>query len=255
MMFKKEIYDVKFRAIFIFLVVVGLFFLVAPFQKLAVSMLREYSDDQSIPEIVRKLMPKEFVEKLNDWSFFIYSQWFGKNLGQIIPIIAVIMAFPLFAREYENGTIEFLLARNDRRRVFFSKTFVAIFVMIFETMVFSLLPVIYSLLTNKPLAYHYAWAFMLHTVVGAIFWFTVALFLSTVSSDQVKPLLGSFAAIAATTVLGLLKPLRFLNVYSYIMGTKVLQTGKVDLRYTILLSVLSCTLVLVGYKIFKEKEI
>ncbi len=255
MMFKKEFYDMRFRAIFIIILVIGLFFLVAPFQKLAVSVLREYTHVQSMPEILKKLLPAELVERLNDWTFFIYSQWFGKNFGQIVPVIAVIMAFPLFAREYENGTIEFLLARNNRKKAFSSKTLVALLVLIVEITFFSLLPALYSLIANKPLAYEYTASFTLHAVCGSIFWFSVALFLSVISSDQVKPLLGSFAVLAGTTVLGLLKPLRFMNVYSYILGIKIFESGKADLKYSIVLLIISCITIFASYQTFSKREI
>ncbi|AEH51983.1 ABC transporter permease subunit [Pseudothermotoga thermarum] len=254
-MIKKEFYDMKFRSLFIFFLVVALFFLIAPFQKLAVSMLEQYTNEQVLPEFVRKLLPKEFVEKLNDWSFFIYSQWFGKNLGQIVPIIAVIMAFPLFSREYENGTIEFLLARSSREKVFFLKTFLALLILIVETIIFSILPAAYSFFAEKSFAYNYIPAFTVHVVVGSTFWFSIALLLSAVSSDQVKPLLGSFAILAGTTVLGLLRPLRYLNVYSYILGSKIFQTGKADIKYTVVLSAISIATILVSYWVFKKKEI
>lgn len=58
---------------------------------------------------------EEFIKKLSEWNFYIITQWYGKNLGQFVPILAIIIAFPIFAREIENETIELLLVRLSEK--------------------------------------------------------------------------------------------------------------------------------------------
>lgn len=253
-MFKKEFYDMRLRTFVILAIGIGLFFVLAPFQDVTIEMLKQYSQIQNMPKFLEKLLPKSFIENLSDWSFYIFSQWFGKNLGQMVPILAIIMAFPLFARENENGTIEFLLARQSRKKVFLAKSILGLLTVLGQMLVFSLLPAIYSFFANENLKYSYLLAFLVHTVVGAIFWFMVALILSVMSADQVKPILISFGLLAATTAVGMIRYFKFLNTYTYVLGSKIFQSGRIDLNMTIALFISSIILFGLSYIVFLKKE-
>ncbi|MGB9790601.1 ABC transporter permease [Thermotoga caldifontis] len=253
-MIRKELADMRLRSIVIFCLGVGLFFTVAPLHRFALEMLNEYTQLENMPKFLERLLPKTFIERLSEWSFFIYTQWFGKNLGQFVPILATIMAFPLFARETENGTMEFLLARNSREKVFWSKTCVASLVLIAQMFVFSLLPGIYSWLASKDFKYEYLAAYTVHTIVGSLFWFMLTMMFSVVYDDQVKPILTTVGILASTTVVGIFKPLRFMNTYTYILGGKILSTGRMDVPYTLGLLVLIVLLLICSYVLFLKKE-
>jgi len=245
----KELYDMRVRSLAILVICLVLFFTLAPFQGKLLGLMEEYKD------IVEKYAGSFPVEKLKEWNFYIYSQWFGKNLGQIIPIIGVLFAFPLFSREYENGTMEFLLVRKSRRYVFLSKTLTAILVMTVELVFFAILPVIYSSIAGKNFESVYSYQYMVHILVGGLFWFSITLLFSTIFEDQVRPLLFSLGLIAITTVVGLIKPLRFLNTYRYILGSGIMKGEGIDVSYTVYLSIVSLVLIFISYLIFKEKDI
>ncbi|MEJ5228426.1 MAG: ABC transporter permease subunit [Pseudothermotoga sp.] len=253
-MLKKEFYDLRLRSFVIFAIGVGLFFVLAPFQEMTIEMLKQYSEVQNMPKFLEKLIPKTFVQNLSDWNFYIFSQWFGKNLGQIVPIVAIIMAFPLFARENENRTIEFLLARESRKKVFFAKSLLGLSILLIQMLIFSLLPVFYSFFARENLNYTQLWAFLVHTVVGAVFWFALSLLFSVISNDQVKPILISVGLLAITTALGVIKSTRFLNTYAYILGSKIFQSGRIDFGYTMGLLISSIVLFFLSYNFFLKKE-
>ncbi|HEY8542995.1 MAG TPA: ABC transporter permease subunit [Pseudothermotoga sp.] len=253
-MFNKEFYDMKLRTFVILIIGVGLFFVLAPFQGITVEMLKQYSQMENVPKFLEKLMPKEFINNLSDWNFYIYSQWFGKNLGQMVPILAIIMAFPLFARETENGTIEFLLARKNRKKIFFSKSLLGILITIFLMAILSLLPAIYSPLAGEKLNYKILIAFLIHTLVGATFWFAITMFFSIISNDQVKPILISVGLLAITTAMGIIKFTRFLNTYAYVLGSKIFQTGHLDIKYTLGSIAISVIVFFLSYITFLRKE-
>jgi len=90
---RKEFYDMKVRFIGVLIVTITLFFIVAPFQKFTISMLEGYSGNPQ----VEKFLPGAMLNKLKEWNFYINSQWYGKNFGQMVGFIGIIMAFPLFA--------------------------------------------------------------------------------------------------------------------------------------------------------------
>lgn len=253
-MFKKEFYDMKLRTFVILLIGVGLFFVLAPLQDVTVEMLKQYTQMENMPKFLEKLLPKQFINNLSDWNFYIYSQWFGKNFGQIVPIVAIIMAFPLFARETENGTIEFLLARESRKKIFFSKSILGMIVVILLMIVLCILPAIYSPLAGEKLNYRLLTAFSVHTVTGAIFWFVVTMFFSVLSGDQVKPILISVGLLAITTALGMVRFTKFLNTYAYVLGGRIFQTGQLDIKYTFGLLSASAVIFFLSYSTFLKKE-
>lgn len=254
MMLKKEFYDMKLRTFVILAIGIGLFFVLAPLQDVAVEMLKQYAQIENMPRFIEKFLPKQFIENLSNWNFYIYSQWFGKNLGQIVPIVAIIMAFPIFARETENGTIEFLLARKSRKKIFLSKLALGMITVVFLMIVFSILPAIYSPLAGEELNYELLMAFSIHTVVGAVFWFAVTTFFSVISNDQVKPILISVGLLAVTTAMGIIRFTRFLNTYAYILGNKIFQTGQFDKQYTLILLITSTIIFFLSYITFLKKE-
>lgn len=253
-MIEKEFNDMKLRTFVLLFLGIGLFFMIAPLYKFALEMLSEYTQIPNMPKFLERFLPKGFVEKLSEWSFYIYTQWFGKNLGQFVPIFAMIMGFPIFAREIENGTIEFLLARSSRKKVFASKVLTVNLVVSFQMITFVILPALYSLFASKNLDYTYLPAYLIHTLVGALFWLAVTVLFSVMFDDQVKPILSVIGVLASTTVIGVFKPLRFMSTYPYILGSKIVSSGRMDVPYTLVLICLSITLTLLSYTIFLKKE-
>ncbi len=242
---KKEFYDMRTRSILTLIIMTLIFFSIAPLQNYAIKMLHKYEDQ----------LKGYNITLLNDWSFYIYSQWFGKNLGQLIPIIAIIFAFPLFSREYENGTIEFLLARKDRRQIFLEKFFAGLLILVFEIALFSILPALYSLVFSKPLNYGLTWKFLVQSEIGAILWFSVAFITSVFYNDQVKPIILSLGILGITTAAGFIRPLRFLNTYTYVLGNNIFKGDSVDVARTLGFLIVSSILIYFAYKVFEKKEI
>ncbi|QIV78148.1 ABC transporter permease subunit [Fervidobacterium pennivorans] len=146
---KKEFYDMKVRFFGVLIVTIALFFIVAPFQKFTVSILEGYSGNPQL----EKFLPGAMLSKLKEWNFYINSQWYGKNFGQMIGIIGIIMAFPLFAREFENETIVFLLVRKPRKWIYFNKVFAGAIATLIVMLVGSILPAIYSAVAGKEYNY------------------------------------------------------------------------------------------------------
>jgi len=150
--------------------------------------------------------------------------------------------------------MEYLLTRNSRKKVFWSKACAATVVLLVQMLVFSLLPGVYSWLASKDFKYEHLTAYTIHTLVGALFWFTLTMLFSVMYDDQVKPILTAVGILASTTVVGIFKPLRFMNTYSYILGNRIISTGKMDVTYTVGLLFLTTIVLIVSYVIFLNKE-
>jgi len=248
---KKEFYDMRVRIIGVTITLLVLFFVLAPFQKFTVSMLEGYSGNPQL----EKFLPGSMLNRLKEWNFYINSQWFGKNFGQMIPIIGIIMAFPLFSREIENGTMAFLLVRRNRKLVFRDKFLTGLISLVLILVLASLLPIIYSFLFNKDYRYITGIKFLVHSLFAGLLWYSITLLYSVVFDDQVKPLLAGLGTLAITTVAGIIKPLRILNTYAYALGNTIFQKNSIDLKYTIGVIIVSLLIFIVAYRIFLKKEI
>jgi len=250
-MMYKEFYDMKVRFIGVIIVVLILFFIVAPFQKFTVSMLEGYSGNPQL----EKFLPGSMLNKLKEWNFYINSQWYGKNFGQMVGIIGIIMAFPLFSREFENETIVFLLVRKPRKWIYFNKLFTGAVATLIVMLVGSILPAIYSAVAGKEYNYSIVPKFMVHSIFGALLWYCVGVFFSVLFNDQVKPLLASLGLLALTTTAGLIKAIKFLNTFPYQLGARVFEKNSVDLPYTFGIVVVCALFIWLGYIVFERKEV
>lgn len=216
-MFNKEFRDMRVRFLVMFFILLGTFVLLV--------VVKDYT--QNLSEIIRSA-PKnilekfgvtdEFMKKLSRWDFYIITQWYGKNLGQFVPILAIIMAFPVFAREIENETMELLLVRVKRRRLFMVKFFVPLVFTLLALVVLAVLPLPVSWIIGESLDASSVFRYLLVETIGIFLWFSITIFFSLLFSDQVKPLIVSIALLAGTTALGsFIKPLSILNTYLYIL--------------------------------------
>lgn len=248
---RKEFYDMKVRFIGVLIVTIALFFIVAPFQKFTISMLEGYSGNPQ----VEKFLPGAMLNKLKEWNFYINSQWYGKNFGQMVGIIGIIMAFPLFAREFENETIVFLLVRKSRKWIYFNKLFTGAVATLIVMLVGSILPAIYSAVAGKEYNYSVVPKFMVHSIFGALLWYCVGVFFSVLFNDQVKPLLASLGLLALTTTAGLIKALKFLNTFPYQLGVSIFEKDSVDFWYTLGIMVVCVVITWIGYLVFERKEV
>ena len=231
-MLTKEFRDMRVRFFVMFFILFGTFILLV--------VMKDYT--QSLSELV-KSAPKnvlekfgvtdEFMKKLSDWNFYIITQWYGKNLGQFVPIFAIIMAFPVFAREIENETMELLLVRVTRRKLFTVKFFIPLVFTFLALFVLAVLPLPVSWIIGKSLDTNQVLRYLLVETIGLFMWFSITIFLSVLFSDQIKPLIVSIALLAGTTILGgFIKPLSILNTYLYILRGEM--TVWPSLSYTLI---------------------
>ncbi len=247
---RKEFNDLKVRFFGVLVVIFILFFLVAPLQKFTLSMLEGYTGNPQL----EKFLPGSMLNKLKEWNFYVNSQWYGKNFGQMIPIIGIIMAFPLFAREFENRTIEFLLVRKSRKEIFLNKVLTGFIALSVILIIAGLLPLVYSFLLRKDYIYETGLKFVFQSYFAGLLWYGIGIFFSVLFNDQVKPLLAGLGTLAITTVAGLLKPLKFLNTFSYALGTNIFQKNFIDFKYTICAIIFTIVSFIFAYIIFNKKE-
>jgi len=246
-MWRKELKDLRTRTlVFLFLFVGTFIFLVV--MKDYTRSLSELLETAPKGLLERFGMTEEFIEKLGDWNFYVTTQWYGKNLGQFIPLFAIIVAFPLVAREVENQTIELLLARLSRKTVFFTKFSAPLIAFSIVTVAMVLLPLPVTAFLKETLDAGTVGKYLVTHLVGGILWYCVTFFFSILSSDQVRPLIISLALLGGTTTLGIVRRLSFLNTFAYVMK------GDPTFPQTLGYVLMSALIVGLSYRIFLEKD-
>lgn len=252
-----ELIKMRIRTLVIFLIMVATLVSLVVLRPFVDQIFGSITQTQEqIPEFVRKLLgdPAKLLENLKKDDYYLWSQWFGKNLVQFVPLIALLIAFPVFSREVEHGTIYYLLTRSPRSRVYLSKVLTGLLVNASMLVVLSILPAFVAWLLKWNVNYSRFPGYTLHTLCGGTFFLALYMFFSILSKDQVKPIVLGIIVMVGDAFLGMLKPLRFLNVYPYMAGTSVYAGHGVDWVYTLSLLALSVLLLVVGWYRFKSAE-
>lgn len=244
----KEFLDMRYRIFSIIILLLILFFSVAPLQEQTV----EFS--KNTEGIVNNFIPQGYGKLLENWNFYIHSQWFGKNFGQMIPIIAILFTFPLFSREVEKNTIQFLLVRKKRDQVFRIKVFSSVLFFILFVLLMSLLPYIYTLFIGKDFDIMLTLKYMVTDIIGGFMWLGLGIFFSVIFSDQIKPLVSGLGIFALSTALGITLNISYLNPFEYLLGSNIILGGNIDWFYSIFSVLIGTALIFISHIIFIKKD-
>lgn len=159
------------------------------------------------------------LPKLKDLNYFIYSQWFGKNLFEIALLFAVINAAGIIAGETERKSSIFLFSRPlSRNKILLSKLIVVLF--------YTLIPIVVSTYIILPLSRSIPQQvniavfnkLLLESLVAT----TVAVLITTTFSiiidDRVKTGLAAFGIIIGTILIGTIKPIKYISFANLYVG-------------------------------------
>lgn len=254
-MFFKELNDVKMRSIVILLLLlVSLAVTIAlrPYTETMFSQM--ISEFEKLPKFMKKIIGSpEQLTRLKDDEYYLISQWHGKNLGQFLPLLSLLIAFPIFAKENEKKTIYFLLARKKRKFVFWVKFLTGLFVLLIMTGGLSTMGFVLMKILGHSVSLAHLLPCLISEMVGVTFFFSLFLLFSIISNDQVKPVIAGIVILIGLPLLSLIKSVSFLNPYPYILCVNVLDKG-IDWPYTIVLASVSLLLIVSDYLVFKNRE-
>ncbi len=255
-MFWKEWYDLRLRFFIILIVFIFMLIMTIAMRPYTSTMMDEISEQfGNLPDFLKNLIgdPKMLNQLKND-DYYLLSQWYGKNLGQFLPIIALIIAFPIFARETEKKTIYFFLSRMKREKLFWSKYITGLS---FTKTLLGILTLLgplgmriagYNVHFTKPLL------ILVHEIFAMLFLYSLYIMFSIIFNDQVKPILVGLVTIFIMPIFSFVESLSFLNIYPYLMGQRIINNLGIDWNYSIVLLAISFVLIFVDRKLFMIKE-
>ena len=254
-----EIYKMRVRTTAILLFLLLLMVLFLAFRDFAIASVARIPEDveESMPKIFRKMLGSglsELAERLKEDDFYLWSQWLGKNFGQFVPFVALIVSFPLFARERERKTLYFLLTRKTRKEVYVSKALSGALMLVFILISMTILPFLITKILGWDISLSKLPAYCLQVTAGGLTFYALFLLFSILSKDQVKPMILGIMVLVGDAFLGLLGKLKVLNLYPYIMGKSVFYEGKVQWNYTWGSIAAIAFFVVLGWMIFKNQD-
>ncbi len=160
------------------------------------------------------------LPKLKDLNFFIYSQWFGKNLFEMALLFAVVNSAGIIAGETERKTGIFLFSRPvSRNKILFVKLFVILS--------YTLIPIVIStyvlllLARNIPQQVNVAMInkLLLQSVIATSVAVLITAIISVIISDRVKVGLSAIGIIIGTILIGSVsKTMNWISFTSLYLG-------------------------------------
>ena len=256
-MFYKEINDIKIRLIVIIaLLLISLvtFIVLKPYSTDLIKSL--YSEVEEFPDFLKSIFGDEStLSKFEDNNYYLLSQWQGKNLGQFIPMVILIITFPLISKEYDKKTIYLLLSRINRNKLFLKKYFFGLIVSIFTISILVFLGPIFMNLFGYKTGYNSTFLIYIQELFSIIFLYNLFFLFSIIFKEQIKVLILGILICLSIPFFSFINPISFLNIYPYLFGHNILNGNNVDWIYSFVLLFLSFVLFYVSKIHFCKKEI
>lgn len=191
---------------------------------------------------------------LNDMDFYLWSQWMGKNLYQLLILSSILLGFASFAREREQETMVFLLSNFTRWHIFISKISAGLILLLSLTAIGCWLPFLLASSSTFSYTWPLAWAYFLHLGVGAIFLYAGIILFSILSQDIVKPLILAVFFLIILSLPKFIEPLSSWYLYRYMSGFDVFMGNGIQYLGLFIIALLSAALFRLSWQVFKELD-
>lgn len=141
-----------------------------------------------------------YRRQISDFAYFMWANWYGKNLYQFLVVYAVVVGMSQIAGEIGRNTAGFLFTKPlDRELIYRSKFVAGATVMVGVVAVATTLTYLSAIFSGKELTALFL-AGLLVSVAGMLVLYSMALMLSVVFNES---LVAGVAAIGAALALGI----------------------------------------------------
>ena len=252
---KKELKENFIKFIVMFAVLSGTALSLIPYGYNMLSQLpNELLNNPAVPKglISRSIA---MLPKLKNINFFIYSQWFGKNLWELALFFAIIMPIGAIAGETERKSSVYLFSRPvTRNSILLSKVIV-----IFTLLVISVAMPTYFLpiLAKKiPLSVnmHLLNIGLLYAVIGTLATAAISILFSTLINDRVRAALTAFAVVIGTIPVSYIRGMGWISITNLYISVKAFKLCKVYMPPIIWGIVIIVACITYSYYILRKKE-
>lgn len=160
------------------------------------------------------------IDLLDDFNYYLWSQWHAKNLYQFGTVLAVLVGMSSVAGEVNSHTISFLLARPiSRRTVFANKVIAGVITLGVAVAVSTGLMLIVSMAsTEQVIDVGRLTVATLITFIGLILIYMLSVFFSTLIDEPVKAGGITVLTLLLMSVLGWFGATRQYSLFTHING-------------------------------------
>ncbi|BBE31469.1 hypothetical protein OSSY52_16100 [Tepiditoga spiralis] len=244
-MFKKELKDNRLKLIITFFVFLTMFLFLYFMQQKTYEI---FNSNTSLREMFNSNQDYEsYKENLKDYSIYIKTQWYIKNIGQFIPFLGILLSFSIFTKEFTKKTISIFLLRIGRKNFFNYKFFSNLIFSIILILFIDLFP-FFGILQNKILHSSIFFEYFLGHVTAFLIFYSFTIFISLLTNEQSKTLIISFFVLVFFTSVSIFG-IKELSIYYFISNPFF------SIWYTILLLFLSIIFYLISLRLFLKKEL
>ena len=173
-------------------------------------------------------MLREQIEIAKTYDGYVWQQWFGKHLLTGWILFAILIGVGGVVTESARGTALFTLSLPvTRRRLLAVRAATGGIELALLALVPSLLIPLFSLVIGESYSLSKIVVYVLMTVIGGAVFFALSVLLSTIFSDQVKPIIVCIAvAFILTTVTMLFKKFAPYSILNIMSGDSYFRTGE-----------------------------
>ncbi len=251
----KEIKTIQSRLIVMMIIMVGAAIAVVMLKNFAVGLLNSPMMKEYLKNSPYKNALSLMSKLSNDFSYYTYSQWFGKNYIQLSALVAIVFSFPVFSKEREKRTVYLLIGRMNRWEIYSSKIltgYLSVISVMFAGS-FGYLLTAYIMKYSLPFSMMFYWTVM--ATIGTLLLYQIGTYASLIFKDQIKPFLLDIAIYIGIYVSGLFKQTRFLNLFGYMGKSDVLKGAGIAIFPTVVILSM-CTAIFIGeYLQFKYMDL
>ncbi len=171
---------------------------------------------------------REQVEIAKTYDGYVWQQWFGKNLLMGWILFATLIGVGGIVTESSRGTALFTLSLPvTRRRLLAVRAATGAVELALLALVPSLLIPLFSLLIDESYSLAKVIVYVLMMIIGGAVFYAFSILLSTIFSDQVKPLIiGIAVAFILSTVTMLFKEFAPYSILNIMSGGSYFRTGE-----------------------------
>ncbi|MGC9174146.1 MAG: hypothetical protein C0176_01425 [Mesoaciditoga sp.] len=249
-LYKKELIFIKTRWIVMIIIMIGLAILTVSIKDTLVNLINMPAVQEQLKNIPKGLQSQ--IQKISDFSYYSYSQWFDKTFIEIAAVLAIIFSFSAFSKEIEDRTIYILHGRSTRLEIFSAKIFWGIIACVISVLAGGLVYLAVADMLKYDLPVSQALIWTIRTVFGTVFLYSIGIFFSLILKDQIRAILADLAVFVGIYVLGIFAQTRFLGLFDYMGSIDVLRGSGVGVIQIVILSLLS--FLLLGFTYFKFKN-
>lgn len=209
------------------------------------------SIEQSIPAPLQKDMNLY----MSTFETYLWSQWTGKNLSQIIIAIALILGSSTMASEASKGTISFLLTKPiTKLSIFLTKAFLAnsyLFILVFLP---TTIMYIASIFSTKGEVGILVFLSVIPAFLAGVVAYFIGLYFSITSDDAIKAFAYGAGLVIVNSLFSLFEITEKFSLSYLYKGSEDFLRGNFPYLNTVILLVTAIFLCVLCYKRFIKKQ-